>query len=168
MTHQAALRFYAELTDFLPQDLRSGTVTRGFEVPGSVKDVIEACGIPHTEVDLIVANGRSVDFSYLVNDGDRVSVFPVFESSTSLPSSRSGRSRFERSVSLPTTIWVGWRVSSGSWVWILSMATIGTIPNWCGSRPLSNVSFSPGMSASSSMAWSPTATTSEPPTPGNR
>jgi uncharacterized protein with PIN domain len=55
-------------------------VTRGFEVPGSVKDMIEACGIPHTEVDLIVANGRSVDFSYLVNDGDRVSVFPVFES----------------------------------------------------------------------------------------
>jgi uncharacterized protein len=42
--------------------------------------MIEACGIPHTEVDLIVANGRSVDFSYLVNDGDRVSVFPVFES----------------------------------------------------------------------------------------
>ena len=42
--------------------------------------MIEACGIPHTEVDLIVANGRSVDFSYLVEDGDRISVFPVFES----------------------------------------------------------------------------------------
>jgi uncharacterized protein len=80
VTHQVAFRFYAELTDFLPQDLRSGTVTRDFDVPGSVKDMIEACGIPHTEVDLIVANGRSVDFSYLVNDGDRVSVFPVFES----------------------------------------------------------------------------------------
>ena len=55
-------------------------VTRSFEVPGSVKDMIEGCGVPHTEVDLIVSNGRSVDFSYLVNDGDRVSVFPVFES----------------------------------------------------------------------------------------
>ncbi len=42
--------------------------------------MIEACGIPHTEVDLIVANGRSVDFSYLVNSGDGISVFPVFES----------------------------------------------------------------------------------------
>ena len=42
--------------------------------------MIEACGIPHTEVDLIVADGRSVDFSYLVNDGDGISVFPVFES----------------------------------------------------------------------------------------
>ena len=80
ITHQAAFRFYAELTDFLPRDLRSGTVTRSFEVPGSVKDMIEACGIPHTEVDLIVANGRSVDFSYRVTNGDRVSVYPVFES----------------------------------------------------------------------------------------
>ncbi len=41
--------------------------------------MIEACGVPHTEVDLIVANGRSVDFSYLVNGEDRISVFPVFE-----------------------------------------------------------------------------------------
>jgi uncharacterized protein with PIN domain len=49
-------------------------------VPGSVKDTIEACGVPHTEVDLIVANGRSVAFSYRVNGGDRISVFPVFES----------------------------------------------------------------------------------------
>lgn len=57
-----------------------GTVTRSFDVPGSVKDMIEACGIPHTEVDLIVANSRSVDFSYLVKDGDRISVFPLFES----------------------------------------------------------------------------------------
>jgi len=42
--------------------------------------MIEACGVPHTEVDLIIANGRSVDFSYLVNGGERISVFPVFES----------------------------------------------------------------------------------------
>lgn len=55
-------------------------VVRSFDVPGSVKDMIEACGIPHTEVDLIVASGRSVDFSYLVSHGDRVSVFPVFRS----------------------------------------------------------------------------------------
>ncbi len=42
--------------------------------------MIEACGIPHTEVDLIVVNGCSVNFSYRVTNGDRVSVFPVFES----------------------------------------------------------------------------------------
>jgi uncharacterized protein len=80
MTHQASLRFYAELRDFLPEELRSGEVTRTFDVPGSVKDMIEACGVPHTEVDLIVANGCSVDFSYLVGEGDHISVYPVFES----------------------------------------------------------------------------------------
>lgn len=42
--------------------------------------MIEACGVPHTEVDLILANSRSVDFSYVVQDGDRISVFPRFES----------------------------------------------------------------------------------------
>ena len=68
------------MTDFLASDLRSGTVTRSFDVPGSVKDMIEGCGVPHTEVDLIIANGRSVAFSYLVDDEDYVSVFPVFES----------------------------------------------------------------------------------------
>ncbi len=49
-------------------------------MPGSVKDAIEACGVPHTEVDLIVIDGRSVDFSHLVRGGDHVAVFPVFES----------------------------------------------------------------------------------------
>jgi len=80
ITHQAILRFYAELKDFLPRDLRSGTVVRAFDVPGSVKDMIEACGVPHTEVDLVIANGRSVDFSYRVVGGDRIAVYPVFES----------------------------------------------------------------------------------------
>jgi uncharacterized protein with PIN domain/molybdopterin converting factor small subunit len=80
MTRHASLRFYAELRDFLPGDLRSGEVIRSFDVPGSVKDMIEACGVPHTEVDLVLANGRSVGFSHLVGDGDRISVFPQFES----------------------------------------------------------------------------------------
>lgn len=80
MIRQASLRFYAELKDFLPEDLQSGEVLRSFDVPGSVKDMIEACGVPHTEVDLILANSCSVDFSYLVEDGDRISVFPRFES----------------------------------------------------------------------------------------
>ena len=55
-------------------------MTRSFDVPGSVKDLIEACGVPHTEVDLVIVNGRSVDFSYLVQDGDVVGVYPVYES----------------------------------------------------------------------------------------
>lgn len=64
------VRFYAELNDFLPLWRRKRPTTCYFEVSGSVKDMIEALGVPHTEVDLILANDESVDFSYRVQDGD--------------------------------------------------------------------------------------------------
>jgi hypothetical protein len=76
----ADFRFYAELNDHLPEEWRYKTVQRSFFVPGNVKDMIESCGVPHTEVELVVANGKSVDFSYLVRDGDRIAVYPMFES----------------------------------------------------------------------------------------
>jgi uncharacterized protein len=76
----ARFRFYAELNDFLPAENRGKELTRDFGVSGSVKDFVESFGVPHTEVDLVLANGRSVDFSYPVGDRDRVSVYPVFES----------------------------------------------------------------------------------------
>ena len=77
---QATLRFYAELNDFLPPEDRHRPVERPFHVRPSIKDLIEAVGVPHTEVDLVLVNGESVDFAYLVRDGDRISVYPVFES----------------------------------------------------------------------------------------
>lgn len=77
---KAIFRFYAELNDFLPAERRQVDWVRPFETSSSVKDMIEALGVPHTEVDLILVNGESVDFSYPVQDGDRISVFPVFES----------------------------------------------------------------------------------------
>jgi uncharacterized protein with PIN domain/sulfur carrier protein ThiS len=45
----------------------------------TVKDLVESLGMPHTEVDVILVNGESVDFAHQVSDGDRVSVYPVFE-----------------------------------------------------------------------------------------
>ena len=76
----ARFRFYAELNDFLPGENQGRELARYFSVSGSVKDFVEGFGVPHTEVDLVLANGHPVDFSYLVRDGDRVSVYPVFES----------------------------------------------------------------------------------------
>ncbi len=77
---QAFIRFYAELNDFLPPDRKQITLPHLFEARASVKDMIEALGIPHTEVELILVNGSSVDFSYIVQDDDQISVYPVFES----------------------------------------------------------------------------------------
>ena len=45
-------------------------------LPSSVKDVIESLGVPHTEVDLILANSVPVVFSYLVQHADYISVYP--------------------------------------------------------------------------------------------
>jgi uncharacterized protein len=77
---QAQFRFYAELNDHLPSGSNGAEIVHSFQSGATVKDRIEALGVPHTEVDLILVNGHSVDFSYPVQDGDRVSVYPVFES----------------------------------------------------------------------------------------
>lgn len=74
----AHFRFYAELNDFVPLEKQQRTVIYPFDGTVSVKHMIEAAGIPHTEVELILANGQSVGFDYLVQDGDRISVYPAF------------------------------------------------------------------------------------------
>ncbi|QSA97537.1 Mut7-C ubiquitin/RNAse domain-containing protein [Methylococcus sp. EFPC2] len=78
--HAAEFRFYEELNDFLPPDRRKKTVDYRFDGHPGIKDPIEALGVPHTEVDLIVVNGESVGFDYRLQAGDRVAVYPVFES----------------------------------------------------------------------------------------
>lgn len=76
----AHFRFYEELNDFLSSDRRKRVIDYRFSAAPAIKDPIEALGIPHTEVDLIVVNGRSVDFARPLRDGDRVAVYPMFES----------------------------------------------------------------------------------------
>ncbi len=76
---QAFFRFYAELNDFLPLHRRQVTFPSSFQGHPSIKDAVESLGVPHTEIDLILINGVSVDFSHPVEDGDQVSVYPVFE-----------------------------------------------------------------------------------------
>lgn len=82
------LRAYAELNDFLPPELRGATIRRPFQPHQTVKDVVEAAGIPHTEVDLILVAGQPVDFSHRPTVGDRLAVYPVFESLDIAPIAR--------------------------------------------------------------------------------
>jgi uncharacterized protein with PIN domain/sulfur carrier protein ThiS len=78
--YQISLRFYEELNDFLPQERRKVQFSHTLAGKTSIKDVIEALGVPHTEVDLILVNQSPVDFAYIVQPGDRISVYPTFES----------------------------------------------------------------------------------------
>ena len=75
----ATFRFYEELNDFLAPERRK----RDFSVPcaraATTKHMIEALGVPHTEVELILVNGQSVGFEHMLQDGDRVAVYPKFE-----------------------------------------------------------------------------------------
>ncbi len=79
LARRAEFRFYAELNDFLPVSRRQITFSHAFDNRPAVKDAIESLGVPHTEVDLILVNGRPVRFGHRITDGDRVAVYPVFE-----------------------------------------------------------------------------------------
>jgi uncharacterized protein with PIN domain len=104
----AFIRFFARLKDFLAPDKRQARIAYPisgkarvrypisgkarvrypfsgkarvrypFSGPVSIKHAIEALGIPHTEVDLILVNGRSVGFSYMLRSLDQASVYPSF------------------------------------------------------------------------------------------
>lgn len=79
-TEYVTIRAYAELNDFLRKEWRQ----REFHYPlnggNNIKHLIESAGIPHTEIELILLNGFSVGFDSTVKTGDRISVYPVFES----------------------------------------------------------------------------------------
>jgi uncharacterized protein len=78
--HRAMFRFYEELNDFLPVEKRKVQFEYRFDCRPSVKDAVEAIGVPHTEIDMIIVNGVSVAFSYNLRDNDSISIYPVFES----------------------------------------------------------------------------------------
>jgi len=84
MTSHAAMtiarfRFYEELNDFLAPERRKRDFDARCAREATVKNAVESLGIPHTEVELILVNGLSVDLSYRLRDGDRISVYPMFE-----------------------------------------------------------------------------------------
>src|SRR5712692_3552219 len=75
----AQFRFYEELNDFLAPERRQRGFAYDCARAATVKNAIEALGVPHTEVELILANGESVDLSRMVREGDRFSIYPKFE-----------------------------------------------------------------------------------------
>jgi len=75
----ATFRFYEELNDFLAPERRRRDFTSNCARAATTKHMIEALGVPHTEVELILVNGESVGFGRLLQQGDRVAVYPKFE-----------------------------------------------------------------------------------------
>lgn len=75
----ATFRFYEELNDFLPRERRRNTFTVPCARAATTKHMIEALGVPHTEVELILVNGESSGLDRMLLEGDRVAVYPKFE-----------------------------------------------------------------------------------------
>lgn len=71
------LQFYESLNDFLRPDKRNIEFNYEFKHRRSVKDLIETIGIPHTEIDLIIINNASVNFSYQVTNGEHIHIYPA-------------------------------------------------------------------------------------------
>jgi uncharacterized protein with PIN domain len=77
-TSEVVVRVYGPLNDFLPPYRRQRAFGASIDGRASVKDLIESLGIPHPEIDLVLANDESVSFDYAVQPGDRLAVFPRF------------------------------------------------------------------------------------------
>jgi uncharacterized protein with PIN domain len=74
----ATFRFYGELNDFLPRERRGRDIGTPCARMATTKHMIEALGVPHTEVELVLVNGEPAGLDLLLEEGDRVAVYPRF------------------------------------------------------------------------------------------
>ena len=77
---RATFRFYAELNDHLPPERQHVPFEQELPDQPTVRDVLNLLAVPESEVDLVLVNGVSAEFTRTVQEGDKVSVYPVFES----------------------------------------------------------------------------------------
>lgn len=82
---QIRIRFYQSLNDFIAPVLSATEIIHNLERKASVKDMIESFNVPHPEVELILVNGIAVNFSYIVQDGDSIQVYPAGENPDARP-----------------------------------------------------------------------------------
>jgi uncharacterized protein with PIN domain/sulfur carrier protein ThiS len=83
----ATFRFRGELADFLPRERRESSFDYGCARAATLKNAIEALGVPHTEIGAVRVNGRPATLARIVRDNDEVEVFPwsLAESPQALP-----------------------------------------------------------------------------------
>ncbi|MGM0446227.1 MAG: Mut7-C RNAse domain-containing protein [Bacillota bacterium] len=79
MIKKVILRLFGDLNYFLKD---SDKLYReiSFKDRQTIKDILEGLKIPHTEVYLLLKNNKAISLDYLVQDGDKISVYPVFKS----------------------------------------------------------------------------------------
>jgi uncharacterized protein len=76
MQQTASFYFYGSLNDFLRRVKKNTWFTYSFSGHQTVKDMIEAIGVPHVEVREVLVNGQRFSFGQRLQPADRVEVFP--------------------------------------------------------------------------------------------
>lgn len=72
----ARFRFHGELAGFLPRERRDAEFRYACARAASLKNAIEALGVPHTEVGLALVGGERATLDRTVREGDAIEVFP--------------------------------------------------------------------------------------------
>ena len=72
----ASFRFHGDLAAFLARERRGGPVETECARAATVKNAIEALGVPHTEVGRVTVAGEPATLARIVRDGDAIEVFP--------------------------------------------------------------------------------------------
>ena len=76
------LRFHGDLNYFVGSKASEAVVERRLAEKTSIKDIIESCGVPHTEVDSILVGEQTVGFDHTLANNAKVEVFPVEDRGT--------------------------------------------------------------------------------------
>jgi Uncharacterized conserved protein len=82
------LNLHGDLDFFVRSGARGRRIERNLGEKTSVKDVIEACGVPHPEIDLILVNGQPVDFDYAIACDADIEFYPTGTKSTNFKEKR--------------------------------------------------------------------------------
>lgn len=72
----ASFRFHGPLADFLPRERRGTRFDYECARAATLKNAIEALGVPHTEVGRLLLNGEPATLQRIVRPGDAIEVFP--------------------------------------------------------------------------------------------
>jgi hypothetical protein len=97
-TFAVTLRFHNGLRFFLKRHEFEGTVVRMLREKTSIKDVIESCGVPHPEVDLILCDQVPRGFEFHLAAAKTVDVYPITMTGNLPPEHRLQRRHVTRFV----------------------------------------------------------------------
>jgi len=86
----ATFHFSGELADFLPRERRGASFDYRCARAATLKNAIEALGVPHTEVAAIRVNGEPATLARIVRDGDVIEVSPWSISAVPQPMPEAG------------------------------------------------------------------------------